>query len=214
MATRECEACGKSYRPTYGGQRACGRICGVELRRRAGTLGCGRRRQPETPCATCSQCGAIIPDRGSPAWATVSRPGAPSPFCAPECTPGSGPADGCSDCGATVPRGRKRCDDCKLRAAVEAKRRKRRAERARRRGVTHEPYTLAEIASRDRRTCQLCRRRVAMTKTVPHPKAPTIDHVLPIAAGGQDIRANVQLAHFECNWRKSDGGTQQLALVG
>lgn len=73
---------------------------------------------------------------------------------------------------------------------------------------------LAEIAARDRRTCQLCRRRVAMTKAVPHPKAPTIDHVLPIAAGGQDIRANVQLAHFECNWRKSDGGTQQLALVG
>lgn len=86
--------------------------------------------------------------------------------------------------------------------------------KARRRRVVHEPYTLAEIAARDRNVCQLCRRRVAMTKQVPHPKAPTIDHVLPIAAGGDDTRANVQLAHFECNWMKRDGGTQQLALVG
>lgn len=53
-----------------------------------------------------------------------------------------------------------------------------------------------------------------MTKAVPHPKAPTIDHVLPLAAGGDDVRANVQLAHFECNWKKRDGGTQQLMLVG
>lgn len=73
---------------------------------------------------------------------------------------------------------------------------------------------MAEIAGRDRHQCGLCRKRVAMTKQVPHPKAPTIDHVLPLAHGGEDVRANVQLAHFECNWRKRDRGTQQLALIG
>lgn len=53
-----------------------------------------------------------------------------------------------------------------------------------------------------------------MSKPVPHPKAPTIDHILPISKGGQDVHANIQLAHFECNWRKGDGGSQQLMLVG
>jgi len=83
------------------------------------------------------------------------------------------------------------------------------------RGVVSEKYTLAEIAQRDRAICQLCRKRVAMTQVVPHPKSPTIDHVVPLACGGDDTRANVQLAHFMCNAIKnSRGGTQQLALIG
>lgn len=53
-----------------------------------------------------------------------------------------------------------------------------------------------------------------MTKAVPHPKAPTIDHIVPLADGGDDVRSNVQLAHFICNSMKGTGGTQQLMLVG
>ena len=54
-----------------------------------------------------------------------------------------------------------------------------------------------------------------MTKAVPHPRAPTVDHVVPIAEGGDDTRANVQLAHFLCNSTKSNGGgVEQLALIG
>lgn len=53
-----------------------------------------------------------------------------------------------------------------------------------------------------------------MTQAVPHPKAPTIDHVVPLAEGGHDTRANVQLAHFLCNSIKGRGGSQQLALIG
>jgi 5-methylcytosine-specific restriction endonuclease McrA len=84
----------------------------------------------------------------------------------------------------------------------------------RKRGVTTEPYTMAEIALRDRFICGLCHKRVAMTRAVPHPRSPTIDHVIPLADDGHDVRANVQLAHFECNWRKGSRGTQQLALIG
>jgi 5-methylcytosine-specific restriction endonuclease McrA len=96
----------------------------------------------------------------------------------------------------------------------EQRRRAKRRRRALRLGAVSEVYTLAEIAARDRATCQLCGKRVAMAKQVPHSKAPTIDHVLPLARGGDDTRANVQLAHFLCNSLKSDGGSQQLALVG
>jgi 5-methylcytosine-specific restriction endonuclease McrA len=98
--------------------------------------------------------------------------------------------------------------------AKEEKKRLRRRRRARKRGAISEPYTLAEIAARDRNVCQLCKKRVAMTKQVPHPKSPVIDHVLPLACGGDDTKANVQLAHFLCNSLKSAGGSQQLALVG
>jgi 5-methylcytosine-specific restriction endonuclease McrA len=49
---------------------------------------------------------------------------------------------------------------------------------------------------------------------VPHPDAPTIDHLLPLCDGGDDVRANVQLAHFLCNSRRGAGGVVQLALVG
>lgn len=113
-----------------------------------------------------------------------------------------------------MPIGRYKCDDC---LAISKKRRKEKERRRRRaveKGVEREPYTLAEIAARDRSVCQLCGKRVAMTKQVPHPKAPVVDHVLPLAVGGDDTRANVQLAHFMCNSIKSDGGSQQLALVG
>lgn len=54
-----------------------------------------------------------------------------------------------------------------------------------------------------------------MTIRVPNLMAPTIDHVIPISHGGDDTKANVQLAHFGCNNRKSNrGGGEQLALVG
>jgi hypothetical protein len=115
-------------------------------------------------------------------------------------------------CGATIPANRVRCDVCLKRTRQNRKRR----ERARKReSVVSEPYTLAEIAERDRYRCGLCRKRVAMTKTVPHPKAPTIDHIIPWSISKDDSRANVQLAHFECNWMKRDGGGgEQLLLIG
>lgn len=92
---------------------------------------------------------------------------------------------------------------------------KRRRRRARLSEAGSEPYTLAEIAARDRYICQLCRKRVAMTKTVPHPKAPTIDHIRPLVESLDDTRANVQLAHFRCNSLKgARGGAQQLLLFG
>jgi 5-methylcytosine-specific restriction endonuclease McrA len=53
-----------------------------------------------------------------------------------------------------------------------------------------------------------------MTKVVPHPKAPTIDHIVPLSAGGDDTKANVQLACFLCNSIKGSRGTQQLTLIG
>jgi 5-methylcytosine-specific restriction endonuclease McrA len=73
---------------------------------------------------------------------------------------------------------------------------------------------LAEIAARDRYRCGLCHKKVPMAKKVPHPMAPTIDHLIPQSELGPDTKVNVQLAHFICNSRRGAGGVVQLALVG
>jgi 5-methylcytosine-specific restriction endonuclease McrA len=41
-----------------------------------------------------------------------------------------------------------------------------------------------------------------MALVVPDLGAPTIDHIVPMAKGGDDTKINVQLAHFSCNSRK------------
>lgn len=73
---------------------------------------------------------------------------------------------------------------------------------------------MPDIAFRDSYRCGLCGKKVHMHKCVPHPSAPTIDHIVPIALGGDNTRANVQLAHYSCNTQKNVGGSQQLRLVG
>lgn len=83
------------------------------------------------------------------------------------------------------------------------------------RSVASEAYTLTEIARRDGYRCKLCRRKVDMQLKAPHPKSPTVDHIVPLAQGGDDTRVNVQLAHWGCNSRKgADCGPWQIALVG
>lgn len=85
------------------------------------------------------------------------------------------------------------------RARWQSKNRKRRAIL---RGALSEKYTTLEIADRDSYKCGLCGKLVDMSLAAPDLGSPTIDHVLPIARGGNDTRDNVQLAHFGCNSRK------------
>lgn len=220
---RVCEVCGDIYRYSYSKQRTCSRECGakihsvsdaaMEARREA--LRARRKRWPQCRVwfIKCAQCGELFAARiGSRRvcsdacrlarrvvhWATDKR---------------RPPADfirRCDDCSVPIARARRKCDGC-----VEAnRRRQRRQNEAKRRGVVSEPYTLKQVAERDRFKCGLCGRKVPMNLTVPHPKAPTIDHSLPIAVGGDDTKANVQLAHFMCNSIKGANGSQQLALLG
>jgi 5-methylcytosine-specific restriction endonuclease McrA len=78
-----------------------------------------------------------------------------------------------------------------------------------------ERYTTQEIAERDNWTCHLCKRKVTK-RQLPHahPRSATIDHLVPVSAGGDDVRANVALAHWSCNAARSDTGAAQLRLMG
>ncbi len=223
---RPCEICGQQFKAKGSGrtpgyvQRTCSRACGVELRRREyGWAGNGPRTHwPFTRVyiRPCEHCGELFVGRTK-----ISR------HCSQRCQRTADnyrrfgvPQCRCA-CGTQIPARRKKCNACLAADKKLRRQRKKRAERARKRGVRQEPYTLAEIAARDRYRCGICiaegrsrQARVDMTKAVPHLKAPTVDHVLPLAEGGDDTRANVQLAHFGCNARKHTGGSQQLALIG
>lgn len=75
-------------------------------------------------------------------------------------------------------------------------------------------YTLGEVALRDGHRCHLCRKRVDMTLTGNDRMGPTIDHLIPVSAGGDDVLSNVRLAHRSCNCSRGARGDVQLLLVG
>jgi 5-methylcytosine-specific restriction endonuclease McrA len=64
------------------------------------------------------------------------------------------------------------------------------------------PVRLEDIWERDAGYCQLCDQRIDRSLAYPHPESLTLDHVVPIAAGGRHEPTNVQLAHSLCNLRK------------
>ncbi|TDB88341.1 HNH endonuclease [Actinomadura sp. KC216] len=166
------------------------------------------RRARTTVTAACVVCGGLFdrPKRGGGAPRTTC-----STACRRKCWNKPRP---CVDCGGQAIAPRLRCEACREARKRETARRKNRLRRAALRGAASEPYTLDEIATRDRHRCQLCHRRVDMTLPAPNPGSPSIDHVIPLVEGGDDVRSNVQLAHFGCNSAKGRRGSQQLALVG
>lgn len=102
---------------------------------------------------------------------------------------------------------------------VCADREAKRAGKARRRvrGASVQRVYRRRIFERDRWRCKLCRKLVKRDAVVPHPLAPVLDHILPLAAGGTHEPANVQCAHFMCNSVKSAGigpNGDQLRLLG
>lgn len=59
---------------------------------------------------------------------------------------------------------------------------------------------------RDRWICQLCNEPVLrIPRYVRDPQMASLDHVIPIAQGGEHSYANVQCAHLQCNLRKGRG---------
>lgn len=75
---------------------------------------------------------------------------------------------------------------------------------ARKRGQWIEDVSPIAVYVRDEWACKLCGDPLDRGAVVPHPLAPTVDHVIPLARGGEHSMVNVQAAHFLCNSRKGD----------
>jgi uncharacterized protein YbaR (Trm112 family) len=97
---------------------------------------------------------------------------------------------------------------------VEQKRVLRARRRARRKNAFVANVSPKEVFERDGYRCHICHKKTDPTKGVPHPKAPTVDHLIPLAQGGTHEPANCRTACFLCNARKGDrGGGEQLLLI-
>lgn len=86
------------------------------------------------------------------------------------------------------------------------------ARRAAEYGVSAEQFLPTEIFERDGWVCKLCGIPVNPDTVVPHPFAPTIDHVVPLVHGGAHTRENTQCAHFYCNSIKTDAADPEARL--
>lgn len=65
----------------------------------------------------------------------------------------------------------------------------------------------------DRYRCHICGGMTNKAKSVPHPQAPTVDHLVPLAAGGTHEPTNCRTAHFLCNViKQNQGGGEQHVL--
>lgn len=79
-----------------------------------------------------------------------------------------------------------------------------------------EVFDHREIFERDRWRCGICGRRVDRRLQHPHPRSASLDHIVPLSEDPTGhTRANVRLAHLDCNVRRSNkGGGEQLLLFG
>lgn len=74
--------------------------------------------------------------------------------------------------------------------------------------------SIRELADRDAWVCHLCTEPVDCDLAYPDPMSASRDHLIPVADGGTNDRANLALAHWICNVRRSTGGVVQLQLFG
>ena len=75
--------------------------------------------------------------------------------------------------------------------------------RAKRVGVPYRYLRPTSILARDKWTCQLCGEPTPKSlRGTCDPRAPELDHILPIAAGGAHVPENCQCACRECNGAK------------
>lgn len=88
----------------------------------------------------------------------------------------------------------------------ETRQRNSAARRARQRGArVGEPFTRQYIGERDSWQCALCGEAIDSTLKWPDPMSQSLEHIVPLALGGEHSKENCTIAHVSCNSR---GGTR------
>lgn len=217
---RACEGCGCMFKPKARDRlRFCSRECASTspARWKVPRVRVERERYPFTRVwfSNCGRCTKIV----------VARTPA-TKVCSARCKRG-GPRF-CPDCGVAIDgKYFRRCEGCRaLRISVAklagrqtdtaraAKRARRKARKAAERAAVVEVFDPVDVLERDGWRCHLCRastpRRLRGTY---HPRAPELDHVMPLARGGEHSRANTACACRACNGAKGAHPRGQLHLL-
>ena len=88
-----------------------------------------------------------------------------------------------------------------------------RHERRKRKEAGAEKFDPLEIYERDSWICQLCKEPVDRTLRWPAALSASLDHKVPLAAGGAHTRNNTQIARLICNIRKGARTTGAVSEV-
>lgn len=192
------------------GRLVCSDRCArarVNRRRRGQHVpGSSVRRSSPLRIVDCAGCGAAFVQRFGRLW------------CGDRCRPARLPCKACGGAIGPGRKGRRTCSDgCARELYLASRRRYKRRRRASRRGVELERFDDRDVFERDGWRCHLCGRScLRRSGTWEHPRGATVDHVIPLAAGGAHSLANVRTAHWTCNIRKGARslGPEQLRLVG
>lgn len=123
----------------------------------------------------------------------------------------------CHVCGVSFTQERRWQRACSVDCEEEVQRRMRRVAKSRRRArirsLEHESIDPVAVFTRDGWKCQLC--GVSTPKRLRgtyEDRAPELDHVVPLAAGGGHTWGNVQCACRKCNGEKGGRPLGQLGL--
>lgn len=214
-----CIVCDKAFIPKQRDRtKCCSRECGTlfaGFRTRAHANGC--RVSVRIVRKKCVECGH-----------RHSRQGA---LCGPECSKvrvsnqarTKGQADHvstaiiCHECAATfVPqygnKSRKFCSSQCLTKNMRRIGRTRRDDRIRS-SARRETVDPIKVFIRDGWRCQICKRQTPLRlRGTNKPRAPELDHILPLACGGDHTYANTQCTCRECNGMKGATPKGQLML--
>lgn len=228
LTGRQRKACSKRCANKAYQSSTAGRVIQTRNQRRWRERGNSSNVAKTKPCARCGSTGSVRFDglycsRSCSArrlWSTSTALVHVGPLIIPPRSPEPIPSSGrtfaagsCRRCSKTfVIIDQTTNNYCSTRCARAHSKERR---RARERDAWVADVNHVDVFERDHWTCQLCGKPVVRTATVPHPRAPVIDHILPLAAGGTHEPANAQCAHFLCNSIKSDRpANDQLRLIG
>lgn len=214
-----CEVCGGAFfRSTYqmrDAGRCCSRECGFELIRRPAAAGQGLRDD----IAMYRLWGARTKAREREHLRTeaVRLRHARARLVRSIIKYVLNPCRPCVGCGLSTGAthaGTNYCEQCRAASIKQQRRASKARRRATERGLEAERFDPLEILMRDGWRCHIC--GVSTPKRLRgtyNDRAPELDHIVPLAKGGQHTRINTACACRKCNGTKADNIVGQLRLV-
>lgn len=182
--------------------RGCGVLMNVQpregRRREWCSEACRHRHRYPRRRATCAWCGIAFET------ARVNRR-----YCSSECgwryraaiTAPSWRDGECVACGASYRTKQPAQIYCGYECREDGRRSRRRGRKFQRR--VQKPVR-QRVLARDSWTCYLCQRPIRRDLVWPHPLSASVDHVIPVSAGGSDDLSNLRATHWHCNAEKGD----------
>jgi hypothetical protein len=212
-----CDSCGDAFTaraPRFYCTQECRTAMSEWRKRRPCAGGCGKSLLPgrgslPNGAATCRQCRAA--GRGASALVTLTCAGCGVEFSRRRGSTRKGARPFCSVKCRNLAVYPPRADGATGRAADRMRCANRRARFA---AALVEVVDPDAVFERDGWLCHLCGESIDRALTGWDRMGPTVDHLIPLVAGGEHSYANVAAAHRSCNSRKGASLAAPLAPTG